>query len=576
MRKILRVAVSQLNTTTGALKENTKNLEQGIALGHEIGADVLVFPELCLNGLNCQGLSGNATFLKETQKAIDDIIQFTKGKQPLIIFGFLDQEDNRFYNSAGIIQNGKWLGTYRKMTADEEENVYEGSDFVLGDEGLLLNIEGIKAGIMIGNDLWKRYDLLHNYTRQGACIVFHLSAFSFLAGRLPEKESLLFCRSRDFNIGIVHANAVGGQDQWVFPGVSLVFDGHSHLKARGKSFDEDFVVADVVLFSQKRQIDKVQNTYINCANEPDIKQIDCDFSASFKPEINPKVYDYPDEEIGTLFNALQLSLKDYVNKNRFEKTVIGLSGGIDSSVVASIAVAALGRERVIGVLMPSEYTSEASVEDALYLAKKLGIKTYTLSITEVLKSYQYVLRNEFELSPGDICEQNLQARIRGNYLMDLSNRFGWLVITTGNKSETACGYCTLFGDTAGGFALIKDVYKYQVYSLGKYANRILGIDAINENVFLKAPTAELYLGQKDQDSLPTYDIVDGTLRLILEDNFTVEEVIKEGYPEDSVRKIFRLYLRNEFKRRMGPVGPKITNVSFNGEQRLPITNQWGL
>jgi len=566
--------VSQLNTITGALKDNAKNLEQGIALGHEIGADALIFPELCLNGLNCQELSKNRAFLKETRRSIDEIIQFSKGKQPLIVFGFLDAEENRYYNSAGFIQNGKWLGSYRKIAICNENDGVDTGFFSSGDEGILLNIEGIKAGVVIGNDLWDRYDLLSTYDRYGVCILFHLSAFSFLAGEYTETEQRLFSRSKDFEMGIVHANAIGGQDQWIFTGNSMIFDGRSRIKARGKMLEEDFVVADIELPLRGR---KTETGAIRCGlrfQEWPVNRIDCEFSASFKPEINSKIFDYPEDESAAICSALQLSLRDYVGKNRFEKVVLGLSGGIDSAVVAALSVSALGRERVIGVLMPTGYTSDTSIKDAQDLADALQIKTLTLPIGDVLESYRQLFEAEFEINTGDLCEQNLQPRIRANTLLALSNRYGWLVLTTGNKSESACGYSTLFGDSAGGFAPIKDLYKYQVYALGKTLNKLLGTQVITESVFNKAPTAELYPGQTDQDRLPPYEEVDPIVRLLVEERYSADEIIKEGFREESVHKVCELYIRSEFKRHVNPIGPKLTKVSFNGEQGLPITQRW--
>ncbi|HOH12100.1 MAG TPA: NAD+ synthase [Thermotogota bacterium] len=574
MKKALRVAVSQLNTITGALNENVKNLEQGIALGHEIGADALIFPELCLNGLNCQGLSKNRTFLRETRRTIDEIIQFSKGKQPLIVFGFLEAEEDCHYSSAGVIQNGKWLGSYRKIVIQPENDGVDTAFFSSGEEGIVLNIEGIKAGIVIGNDLWDRYDLISSYDRYGVCVLFHLSAFTFLSGEYAESEQRLFSRSKDFEMGIVHANAIGGQDQWIYSGNSMIFDGHSRIKARGKMLEEDFVVADIELPLRGR---KAETRATRCGlrfQEWPVKRIDCDFSASFKPEINSKIYDYPEDESAAICAALQLSLRDYVGKNRFEKVVLVLSGGIDSAVVAALSVASLGRERVVGVIMPSKYTTEASVKDAEELANALQIKTITLPIDDLMDSYGDVLGTEVELKAGSLCEQNLQPRIRANLLLALSNHNGWLVLTTGNKSEWACGYTTLFGDSAGGFAPLKDLYKHQVYALGRTLNQALGTPAITENHFSKVPTAELYPGQTDQDRLPPYEEVDPIVRLMVEEGYSADEVVKEGFREESVRKVWKMYLRSEFKRRVSPVGPKLTKVSFNGEQGLPITQQW--
>ncbi|HQC37746.1 MAG TPA: NAD(+) synthase, partial [Thermotogota bacterium] len=252
----------------------------------------------------------------------------------------------------------------------------------------------------------------------------------------------------------------------------------------------------------------------------------------------------------------------------------GLSGGIDSAVVAALSVSALGRERVIGVLMPTGYTSDTSIKDAQDLADALQIKTLTFPIGDVLESYRQLFEAEFEINTGDLCEQNLQPRIRANTLLALSNRYGWLVLTTGNKSESACGYSTLFGDSAGGFAPIKDLYKYQVYALGKTLNKLLGTQVITESVFNKAPTAELYPGQTDQDRLPPYEEVDPIVRLLVEERYSADEIIKEGFREESVHKVCELYIRSEFKRRVNPIGPKLTKVSFNGEQGLPITQRW--
>lgn len=565
MKRTLRIAVSQLNTITAAIQENLRAILSGISLAHELGADVILFPELSLNGLNCQNLMKNPMFLRETRKAIEEIILYTKGKQSLVVFGFLEEENRQYYDSAGFIQNGKMLGSYRKIYLSTDGSKPENGFFSRGSEAVLIDIEGIKAGVVVGEDMGEGFDLFRLYSQKGANVLFHLSAFPFIAGNLQSKEKRLFARSIDFGVGIVHANAVGGHDQWVFEGNSLIMDAEGSVKARGKILDVDFLVADIELSAAKIV---ASSDFVN------VREIYCDLSASFKPEINPKVMEYPQNRDEEMFLALQLSLRDYVFKNRFEKVVLGLSGGIDSAVVASLATAALGKDKVVGVLMPSKYTSQQSITDAMEMVKKLSIQHYLFPIHPILEEYQKILGSHFSLQPFDLPEQNLQARIRGNFLMDVSNRFGWLVLTTGNKSEIACGYCTLFGDTAGGFALIKDLYKHQVYSLGRYLNQYFGIDVIGENIFQKAPTAELFPGQTDQDSLPPYEWLDAVLKLMVEEGYSTDEVIQAGFEKDWVEKVYHLFLRSEFKRKQSPIGPKLTKVSLNGEQKIPITQRW--
>ena len=417
-----------------------------------------------------------------------------------------------------------------------------------GAEPLVINAEGLDVAVTICFDIWNIRWLRKFLSSAGRIqMILNISASPFHTGKILAREKVIDACAKELNCAVAYCNLVGGQDELIFDGRSMFVDSTGRIVAKAKAFDEDLIVADVVPAA--------------------------DGTVQIKPMQPPARQ--PSDSIDEIYQALMLGTKDYTRKNGFNKVLLGLSGGIDSSVTVAIAVAALDAENVIGISMPSEFNSPETISDAEKLAKNLGIEFHTIPIGPMLGQFHKSLQTVEGWNDEGIAYENLQARIRGCILMSLSNRFGSLVLTTGNKSETAVGYSTLYGDTAGGFGIIKDVPKTTVYELAKHINKESGRQVIPEDVITRPPSAELRPDQKDSDSLPDYDLLDRILKGYVEEDKSVTELVTQGLPEDVINKVIRMVDRNEYKRRLSPPGIKITPKAFGKDRRLPITNLYG-
>ncbi len=575
MRK-LRIGMSQINVTVGDFAGNTQKIIGAIAEAKTLGVDLITFPELAICGYPPEDLLFKPQFIEENLRCLEKIVEQTTGLAAVV--GFVDAKEG-IYNAAAIINDGKLIDVYHKIYLPNYGVFDENRYFQAGRECPVYVIYGVGVGVNICEDIWYEAGPATAQAYGGAEVIINISASPYHAGKRNFRERMLGTRASD-NVAIVaYTNLVGGQDELVFDGNSMVLNEKGELIARGKQFEEDLIVTDLDVEAVFRtrlhdprwrketillQEQHWQTARIVVSEAP---------STASKPAL-PKRHSEVRGLPGEVYDALVLGTHDYILKNGFEKVVMGLSGGIDSSLVAAIAVDALGSTNVIGVSMPSRYSSSGSISDAELLARNLGIKHINIPIEKVFQTYLDTLEEHFRDTKPNVTEENIQARIRGNILMALSNKFGWLVLTTGNKSEFATGYTTLYGDMAGGFAVIKDVPKTIVYQLAKYRNSTAGREILPSSVINKAPSAELRPEQKDIDSLPTYDLLDPVLTAYVEEDESAEQIISAGFEEEVVKKAARLVDTSEYKRRQAPPGIKITPRAFGRDRRLPITNRF--
>jgi NAD+ synthase (glutamine-hydrolysing) len=541
------------------------------------GVDLLTFPELAVCGYPPEDLLFKPQFISENLRTLEKVIKASPGIT--VITGFVDSGDDIF-NAAAIIHNGELAGVYHKIFLPNYGVFDEDRYFRSGTECSVWQIGDIKFGVNICEDIWYEAGPATTQAYSGAEIIINISASPYHFGRGGVRERMISTRAADNVAVFIYNNLVGGQDELIFDGNSLIIDETGRLIAQGKQFEEDLVIADIDVESvfRTRLHDPRWRKELLLHEEKGWRQTEKIIVTGTpynmdKPPLPSRNVECL-EENAEVYNALVLGTHDYIRKNGFEKVLIGLSGGVDSSLVAAIAVDALGIDNVVGVAMPSRYSSPGSESDAELLANNLGIKFLTIPIEKAFKSYLEMLEEPFTGQEPNVAEENLQARIRGNILMALSNKFGWLVLTTGNKSETATGYSTLYGDMAGGFAIIKDVPKTLVYKLCKYRNSISDTEIIPETVIVKPPSAELRPDQKDIDSLPPYDVLDPILTAYVEEDKSVEQIIALGVDEKYVRQAARLVDGSEYKRRQSPPGIKITPRAFGKDRRLPITNRF--
>ena len=534
--KPLRIALAQINTTVGDIPGNARKILDGVARAREAGAAIVVFPELAISGYPPEDLLLRLSFIEENLSAWREIARRVKGITALV--GFVDRDaKGRNYNAAGIASGGRIRGVYRKMHLPNYGVFDEVRYFSPGKEPMLFAAGRSAIGVTVCEDIWVHRGPLPREAKAGARLILNLSSSPYHAGKWETRRELVAGHATASRCPVAYCNLVGGQDELVFDGGSMVVSAKGRLLARAKMFEEDLLLCDVDGEEEGGRISPA-----------------------------PK----DDEEI---FRALVLGTRDYVEKNRFPGAIIGLSGGIDSSLVAVIAAEALGPKRVLGVTLSSPYTAQMSVEDAHALARNLGIRVIDLSIGEIFRTIGSELAEPFRGYPADTTEENIQARIRGMILMALSNKFGEIVLTTGNKSEMSVGYATLYGDMAGGFGVIKDVFKTMVYRVSRRYNESRGRDVIPARVLTKPPSAELRPDQKDSDSLPEYDLLDPILKMYVEEEKSVPEMVAAGYPEDVARRVVTLVDRSEYKRRQAPPGVKITPRALGKDRRMPITNR---
>jgi NAD+ synthase (glutamine-hydrolysing) len=575
MRK-LRIGMSQINTTVGDFAGNTRKILEAIAAARPLGVDLIAFPELAICGYPPEDLLFKPQFIEENLKSLEKVIKQTSGLA--VIVGFVDAKSD-IYNAAAIINDGKLVSIYHKIYLPNYGVFDENRYFQAGRECPVYTILGVGIGVNICEDIWYEAGPATAQAYAGAEVIINISASPYHFGKENDRERMLSTRASDNVAIIVYDNLVGGQDELVFDGNSMVLNEKGQLLARGKQFEEDLIVVDLdveAVFRTRLHDPRWRKETLLLEDHPEhaVNVVVSELSpAAPKPALPPrqiKEHSFP----GDVYDALVLGTRDYITKNGFKKVLIGLSGGIDSSLVAAIATDALGRSNVIGVLMPSRYSSSGSVSDSELLGRNLGIKYITIPIEKVYQAYIETLAEQFRDAKPDSTEENIQARIRGNLLMALSNKFGWLVLTTGNKSEIATGYTTLYGDMAGGFAVIKDVPKTLVYELAKYRNSIANDEVIPPSIISKAPSAELRPEQKDTDSLPPYELLDPVLTAYVEEDKSVEQIIGSGFEESVVKRAARLVDGSEYKRRQAPPGIKITPRAFGRDRRLPITNRF--
>ena len=572
----LRIGMAQINTTVGDFKGNTEKILEAIGQGRSLGVDLLTFPELAICGYPPEDLLLKPKFIEENIRSLDIVVSGCSGLTAVV--GFVDAKADIF-NAAAVIHDRKLVGVYHKIYLPNYGVFDENRYFQAGRECPVFVIAGIGVGINICEDIWYEAGPATAQAYSGAEVIVNISASPYHFGKRNSRERMLGTRASN-NVAIVaYNNLVGGQDELVFDGDSVIMDEKGQLIARGKQFEEDLIVADLdveAVFRTRLHDPRWRKATLLLEKQ---QWNTARIVVSEAPSSVPKS-PLPQRQImlrelpGEIYDALVLGTRDYILKNGIKKVVIGLSGGIDSSIVATIAVDALGPSNVIGVAMPSRYSSPGSISDAELLSRNLGIKLLTIPIENVFKAYLEVLAEPFKGVKPDVTEENIQARIRGNLLMALSNKFGWLVLTTGNKSEMATGYTTLYGDMAGGFAVIKDVPKTIVYQIAKYRNSVAGKELIPSTVFEKPPSAELRPDQKDSDSLPSYDLLDPVLTAYVEEDKSVEQIIAMGIAEEVVKRAARLVDSSEYKRRQAPPGVKITARAFGRDRRLPITNRF--
>ncbi|MDA1189093.1 MAG: NAD+ synthase [Chloroflexi bacterium] len=570
--RTFRLAMAQVNMTVGDLNSNTGKIVAYIEMARAQGADLVAFPELAITGYPPEDLVFKRQFVKDNLVKMHEVVKASKGIA--VVVGFIDA-DTDVYNAAAVACDGKLLGVYRKMHLPNYGVFDEARYFKRGESCPVYVINGITIGVNVCEDIWYAGGPTVPQSRAGADVIVNINGSPFHAGKRTFREKMLATRARDNAVHIAYLNLVGGQDELVFDGGGMVFDPQGNVLVRGPQFEETLLLADLNLepARAKPQPSKDKSVLEWQTKPAPVIQATGRLSSKPKPRIEHMVVE-PRDELEEIYKALVLGTRDYVHKIGFEKVVIGLSGGIDSSLVAAVAVDGLGNGNVTGVAMPSRFSSEGSLADARSLAHNLDIELLTLPIEASFKAFLETLTPHFKDSAFGLTEENLQSRIRGNLIMALSNKFGWLVLTTGNKSEMATGYATLYGDMSGGFAVIKDVPKTLVYRLCEYRNTLGSKPVIPQSVMTKAPTAELRPNQKDEDSLPPSPVLDPILKAYVEDDRTYEEIVGMGYPEEMVKQVIGLVDRSEYKRRQAPPGVKITPRNFGRDRRMPIANRY--
>jgi NAD+ synthase (glutamine-hydrolysing) len=558
-----RIALAQTNLTVGDIEGNEARIVKWIDRARRLDVDLVAFPELAISGYPAEDLLLKPRFLADCQAAIERIAG--KVTQPVAIIGF-PSSDGYVRNSAAVLAGGKLVAVSNKIHLPNYGVFDEKRYFSPGGAATVLAAGGARIGLSICEDIWREDVSKAQVVSGGSNMLLNVSSSPYHAGKGMEREDLMKRRATENGIYVAYVNLVGGQDELVFDGHSVIIGPSGEVIARGRQFREDLVVGDI-------EIGRLPSARARGPGRSRIRLEEVKLAIKIKARRKKTAsrISRPMERIKEVYSAIVTGTRDYVGKNGFSRVVIGLSGGIDSSLVAAIAVDALGKNSVVGVTMPSRYSSAESVRDARKLAKNLGIEFLRVDIEHMHSAYLRSLKGLFEGLPHDATEENIQARIRGNILMALSNKFGWLVLTTGNKSELAVGYCTLYGDLAGGFAILKDVPKTLVYDLARYRNSV-GSPVLPKAVMTKAPSAELRPDQKDVDSLPPYEILDPVLTMYVVEDMAIDEIVSQGYDEDIVKRVAGLVDGNEYKRRQGPPGVKITPKAFGKDRRMPITN----
>ena len=554
---MLRVGLAQINPRVGDLAFNLGKVEEFLNRAEEAGCDIVAFPELTLTGYPPEDLVLKAGFVADNRAALEKVA--ARSGRCAVVVGFVDVADDEpierssakppaLFNAAALCANGSVMGVYHKQLLPNYSVFDEARYFAAGhDDVTLYHVAGVAVSLSICEDVWVANGPVARQRAAGSQVCVNINGSPFDRAKSGVRERTIIDRARETKLPIVYVNQVCGQDELVFDGGSLVVDSTGSVVARAAHFTEELLVVDVPVSAGE----SAERT-VTVASRP-------------APVGN---------EHDQMLSALALGTRDYVHKNGFTDVVLGLSGGIDSALVAAIAVEALGADHVHGVSMPSRYSSEGSQTDAAALARNLGIDILTIPIEPAFAAYLAMTSEAFRGRDSDLTEENLQSRVRGTTLMALSNKFGWMVLTTGNKSELAVGYFTLYGDSVGGFAVIKDIFKTDVYALSHRVNDCAGREVIPIATLTKAPSAELRPDQRDDQSLPPYDVLDAVLAMYVEQDRTAAEIIAHGFDESLVRRIVRLVDNNEYKRRQLPPGVRVTSKAFGKDRRLPITNAY--
>ncbi|HMK34312.1 MAG TPA: NAD+ synthase [Desulfomonilaceae bacterium] len=557
----LRIAQAQINSVVGDFSANCRKIAAWIEKAKSAQADVVLFPELALSGYPPEDLLLKHGFVEDNHRFLEYIVGCCRGLTALV--GFAHGQDGKVYNAAALISDAQLKAVYHKIELPNYGVFDEKRYFQQGSGCLIFDMEGVRFSVTICEDIWIQDSVTCLCaSNNDADVVLNISSSPYFVSKLALRRKIVATFAASTNCTVFYNNLVGGQDELVFDGGSMVVNARGELVASAKRFEEDLLLTDIETGEKatpRREwnlsvpVITLQSSYTDRNYSP----------SGIAAELG---------RIEEVYQALLLGTRDYVRKNGFKRVVIGLSGGIDSALTAALAVDALGKEQVVAVTMPSQYTSDETFSDAELVARNLDLELIKLPVHDILQAYLSTLKEPLSKGEPGVEGENLQARIRGNLLMALSNRFGWLVLTTGNKSETAVGYCTLYGDMAGGFAVIKDVPKTLVYELAEYANRKAGKEIIPASVIARAPSAELRPDQKDEDSLPPYPVLDPILQAYVEEDKAPNEII--GFDPQLVWDIVRMVDRNEYKRRQAPPGVKITPKAFGKDRRLPITNKY--
>lgn len=571
---MIRLALAQINVTVGDLAGNREKILDHVHRARDLGAHVVVFPELAIPGYPPEDLLFKPRFIQSNLDVLNELVRATQGIAA--IFGFVDRHDD-IYNAAAIACDGRLIDVYHKTYLPNYGVFDEDRYFQSGKTAGVYRLNGITFGVTICEDIWYPGGPAREQALAGdAEVLINISSSPFHDGKELLREQMIATRATDNSAVLAFCNLVGGQDELIFDGGSLVVDQEGRVVARASRFEEDLLVADVDveavfrnrLHDSRRRKEKRDVSAPVAVDLPDLNPKSVCLSPSEKPD-----FPRPDERLENIYDALVLGTRDYVVKNGFEKVFIGLSGGIDSALVTAVAHDALGRENVVCVTMPTQFSSEGTFNDALQMAGNLDIRILTLPIQKLFDQYLGLLADEFGDLPSDTAEENIQPRVRGTLLMALANKFRALVLAPGNKSELSMGYATLYGDMAGGFAVIKDIYKTLVYDLAHYRNGLSDHPVIPVSIIERPPTAELRDNQKDTDSLPPYPVLDPILKAYVEDDTSLQDIIALGYDEELVTRVIHTVDINEYKRRQAPPGIKITPRAFGRDRRLPITNR---
>ncbi len=569
MERKIRIALAQLNPTVGDLAGNAGKILEASEAAREMGADLVAFPELVLPGYPPEDLLLRPRFVEDNLRALQHLAGRIRGITAVV--GFVDRDEDIF-NAAAVIEEGKVAGVYRKVFLPNYGVFDEKRYFQAGQKTPVFVIKGARVGISICEDIWYPDGPANQQCLYGGAeVLLNISSSPYQIGKLKSRREMLAARASDNSVFLAYVNMVGGQDELVFDGRSMIFSPEGELLEAALCFEEDILLADLDLEEsfrrrlhdtrrreQRAEMSKVLPRIVISEVSP----------SPDKPALPERSWEESDP-VAEAYGALRLGTRDYVRKNGFRKVLLGLSGGVDSALTAAIAVDALGKENVKAVLMPSSFTSRRSLEDAGEVARRLGIELITIPIEGILSAFLEELKQFLKDGEPGVTVENLQARIRGTLLMALSNRFGWLVLTTGNKSEMAAGYATLYGDMAGGFAVLRDIPKTMVYDLCRHRNT--PVEVFPESILTREPTAELRENQKDSDSLPPYDILDPILKAYIEEDLSLDKIASQGFDPETVKRVMDLVRRSEYKRRQAPPGIKITPRAFGKDRRFPIT-----